>query len=124
MRNPFPWLLPLAVVAAPAAGAKPSVSGMLYPGSVPGSEEWTQPREAVACNGDVSIYNTSKPRYDLFLPEAGRATGAAVLMLPGGGLRVLGFGSGSDAAIQAFLDRGIAVMRLEYRTLQVPAQSI
>lgn len=124
MRNLFIWLLPFAIAAAAGHAAKPTLSGKLYPGSAPDSESWTQPREVVACNGDISVYNTSEPRYDLFLPEAKRSTGAAVLMLPGGGLRVLGVGAGSDAAIQAFLDRGIAVMRLEYRTLQVPPQSI
>lgn len=124
MRNLFISLLPFAMAAAPVVAAKPAVSGKLYPGPAPGSEGWTQPREAVACNGEISVYNTSEPRYDLFLPDARRSSGAAVLLLPGGGLRVLGVGAGSDSAIQTFLDRGIVVLRLEYRTLQVPAQSI
>jgi hypothetical protein len=124
MRKLFIWLLPFAMAATAGGAATPTVSGTLYSGPAPGSEGWKQPREAVACNGDVSIYNTREPRYDLFLPDAERSTGAAVLLLPGGGLRVLGAGAGSDAAVETFLDRGVAVMRLEYRTLQVPAQSI
>lgn len=124
MRTLFLWLLPLAFVGTPGGAAKPNVSGMLYPRHAPGSEGWTQPREAVACNGDISIYNTAEPRYDLFLPDGGKASGAAVLMLPGGGLRVLGIGAGSDTTVQAFLDHGVAVLRLEYRTLQLPVQSI
>jgi len=124
MRNLFLWLLPFACAGAPVVAAKPSVSGLLYPGPASGSEGWTQPREAVSCNGDVSVYNTREPRYDLFLPDPKRASGAAVVMLPGGGLRALGVEAGSEADIDAFLDRGISVLRLEYRTLQVPAQSI
>ncbi|MBO9669508.1 MAG: alpha/beta hydrolase fold domain-containing protein [Sphingobium sp.] len=124
MRNLFISLLPFAMAAAPGVAAKPAVSGKLYPGPAPGSEGWMQPREAVACNGEISVYNTSEPRYDLFLPDARRSSGAAVLLLPGGGLRVLGVGAGSDSAVQTFLDHGVAVMRLEYRTLQVPAPSI
>jgi hypothetical protein len=124
MRNLFIWLLPVAILATTGEAATPTASGKLYPGSAPGSEGWNQPREAVKCNGDIAIYNTSEPRYDLFLPDAKRSSGAAVLLLPGGGLRALGVGVGSDAEVQAFLDRGIAVMRLEYRTLQVPTQSI
>lgn len=76
------------------------------------------------CRGNVSIYNTSQPRYELYLPEGGTGTGAAVLMLPGGGLRVLGRGTGTDAEIAALLDHGIAVMLLEYRTRQIPGERI
>jgi hypothetical protein len=65
-----------------------------------------------------------QPRFELFLPDAGKASGAAVLMLPGGGLRVLGVGEGTDAEIDAFLDHGVAVMLLEYRTRQLSADEL
>lgn len=120
------WLGVLAVLASTgaASAATPVFSGPLYDHAAPGSEAWREPRVAVACNGDVSIYNTSQPRIEVFLPDRAKAGGAAVVMLPGGGLRVLGLGQESDAEVDAFLRHGVAVLRLEYRTAQTPAQSI
>ena len=123
MKSLLAALLPALLWAGPAAAAPP-LSGPLYPGMAPGSEGWDQPRLVVECRGNVSIYNTSAPRYDIYLPDPARATGAAVLMLPGGGLRVLGVGDGANAEIAAFLDHGVAVMMLEYRTRQLPSGSI
>ena len=95
------------------------MQGPLYDGPAAGSETWTEPRAVVERNGVISIFNTTQPRFELYLPAAAKASGAAVLMLPGGGLRVLGVGEGTDAEIDAFLERGVAVMLLEYRTRQL-----
>lgn len=124
LRLMSPLWLSLALLAVPVQAAEPAESGMLYDGLAEGSEDWLEPRVVTECRGSVSIYNTSQPRYELYLPDAGQATGAAVLMLPGGGLRVLGAGTGTDAEIAAFLDHGVAVMHLEYRTRQMPADRI
>ena len=113
-----------ALCPAPAYALAAAESGALYDGPAPGSQHWSEPRLVTECYGSVSIYNTKQPRYDLYLPDADVASGAAVLMLPGGGLRVLGAGEDTDAAIAAFLDRGVAVMHLEYRTRQLPAETI
>ncbi len=114
----------IAGVASPARAATPVFEGPFYADPAAGSEDWSQPREAVACNGMVSIYNTSQPRIEVFLPKPGAATGTGVILLPGGGLRLLGVGAESDAEVDALLAHGVAVVRLEYRTLQVPAGSI
>jgi len=45
-------------------------------------------------------------------------------MLPGGGLRVLGLGDETEAEIAAFLDHGVTVLLLEYRTLQIDPQRL
>ncbi|WP_338243432.1 alpha/beta hydrolase [Aurantiacibacter hainanensis] len=113
-----------ACCAYPAQAVDPDEQGNLYPGVAPGSQDWTEARVVTECRGDVSIYNTSQPRYELYLPEARKRTGAAVLMLPGGGLRVLGRGTGTDAEIEAFLAHGVAVMLLEYRTRQLSGEMI
>lgn len=115
-------LLSASLATSPLAAIEPDLSANLYPGPASGSEDWTEPRVVTECAG--SIYNTSQPRFDLYLPPADQASGAAVLMLPGGGLRVLGTGATYDAEIAAFLDHGVAVMHLEYRTRQLPAESI
>jgi dienelactone hydrolase len=114
----------MAGYAAPACAASPVFDGPLYDHSAVGSEGWNEPREAVSCNGAVSVYNNSQPRIEVFLPEAGIATGTGVILLPGGALRLIGVGAESDAEVDALLAHGIVVVRLEYRTLQVPAGSI
>ena len=123
-RSALALLLPVLLAGSPAGAVTPAQSGMLYQGAAPGSEDWAEPRIVVECDGAVSTYNTSRPRYDLYLPQADKASGAAVLMLPGGGLRVLGTGRTYDDEIQAFLEHGVAVLHLEYRTRQVPAGTI
>jgi acetyl esterase/lipase len=96
----------------------------LYDGPAPGSESWTQPRTEVARNGNVSVYNTSQPVYELHLPRPERASGAAVVMLPGGGLRALGTGASLQDEVDALLAEGVAVLVLEYRTLQFAPQQL
>jgi acetyl esterase/lipase len=60
---------------------------------------------------------------EVFLPDAGEASGAAVVMLPGGGLRVLGLGADLRDTVTRFNAEGVAVIVLEYRTLQLsPAE--
>jgi dienelactone hydrolase len=110
--------------AAAASAATPAYRGPLYDHPAVGSETWREPRVAVECNGEISIYNTREPQIEVFLPDGAAATGAAVIMLPGGGLRVLGVGAESDAEVDAFLSRGVAVLRLQYRTAQTPAAAI
>jgi dienelactone hydrolase len=110
--------------AAPVYALAPREAAPLYAGPAAGSESWSEPRVVTVCGGSVQVFNTGQPRYELYLPDAGEATGAAVLMLPGGGLRVLGRGAEENAEIEAFLDHGVAVMLLEYRTRQLPAASL
>ena len=122
-------VMALGVVIALAAAtsvraSEPALRRPLYDHPAIGSEGWREPRTAVECNGDISVYNTHEPQLDVFLPERKSATGAAVVMLPGGGLRVLGLGVESDAEVEAFLRHGVAVLRLEYRTAQTQAQGV
>lgn len=96
--------------------------GPLYSGPAEGSQHWEYERIVTGDEGRKSVFNTREPRIQVYLPEEGN--GAAVVMLPGGGLRVLGLGEGTRAEIDAFLERGIAVILLEYRTLQVDPETL
>ncbi|MGZ3272819.1 MAG: alpha/beta hydrolase [Caulobacteraceae bacterium] len=111
-------------LAAPASAASPIFKGPLYGHPAEGSETWREPRVVTECNGEVSIFNTHEPQIEVFLPDRTTAGAPAVVLLPGGGLRVLGVGAESDAEVEAFLRHGVAVLRLEYRTAQTPAQAI
>ena len=102
------FVVALALGSA-ASAAAPVFKGPLYDHPAAGSEAWREPRETVTCNGEVSVYNTREPQIEVFLPHRARASGAAVVMLPGGGLRALGVGAESDAEVEAFLRHGMAV---------------
>lgn len=116
-------LLTLGLFASTPAGAQ-QYAAPLYRGSAPGSESWTFPVVTRERNGGVSRYNTREPKVAVYLPPASKATGAAVVMLPGGGLRVLGLGAETDEAMARFNGEGIAVVLLEYRTLQLSPEEI
>ena len=90
----------------------------LYDGPAPGSQDWTEPLVVNPKDGGEERYNTTQPRVQVFLPEAEQADGSAIVLLPGGGLRVLGMGSYIQDTIDLLNDEGVAVIVLEYRTLQ------
>jgi len=54
----------------------------------------------------------------VFLPSQGSATGTAVVIAPGGALRVLGWDNEGVKAAQWWNSKGIAALVLKYRTLQ------
>lgn len=109
-----------AIIASPAAGEAGWTP--LYDGPAPGSETWAQPRAEIQQDDTVAVYNTSQPRYRLHRPE--NANGAAVVMLPGGGLRMLGMGSGFGREVDALVEHGVTVLVLEYRTLQLSPEDL
>jgi acetyl esterase/lipase len=116
--------LALSALLWAAGAAAQTERKPLYDGPAPGSEGWTQPRTEVVRDGEVSIYNTSQPVYELYLPRPERASGAAVVMLPGGGLRTLGVGASLQHEVDALVAEGVAVLVLEYRTLQFNPQEL
>ncbi len=91
----------------------------LWPGAAPGSERWSLP-EAVTSSpsGDRIVANVKDPSVTVFLPDATAATGAAVVIAPGGALRVLAFDDEGVKVAKWLNERGIAGFVLKYRTLQ------
>ena len=91
----------------------------LWPGKAPGSERWTVP-EAMTTSptGDRIITNVSDPTVTVFRPAAESATGTAVVVAPGGALRLLGWDNEGVRVAQWLNTKGIAALVLKYRTLQ------
>lgn len=91
----------------------------LWPGGAPGSEDW-QFAEIVttAPSGDRVVSNVREPTLTVYLPEAANANGAAVVIAPGGALRVLGMDNEGSKVARWLNARGIAAFVLKYRTLQ------
>ncbi len=88
----------------------------LYSESIPNSKP-TPDEETSANNKDsvLIIRNISRPTLSVYLPPAEKATGAAVIICPGGGYGVAAAGhEGADVA-KRFNEMGIAAFVLKYR---------
>lgn len=91
----------------------------LWPGKAPGSENWTQPEQVqTSPERGRTISNVSDPTLAVFLPPADKANGTAVIVAPGGGMRVLGYDSGGTEVARWLNARGFAAFVLKYRIRQ------
>jgi len=112
----------LAIATDAAAQATQEIR--LWPGKAPGSEGWTVPETTTASpSGDRTITNVSDPTATVFLPAAASATGTAIVVAPGGALRLLGWDNEGVKVAQWLNTRGIAALVLKYRTLQTMPSS-
>jgi acetyl esterase/lipase len=101
------------------AGAQAAEEIRLWPNKAPGSESWTVPEATTTSpSGDRTISNVSDPTVTVFLPPSAGATGTAVVVAPGGALRVLGWDNEGVKVAQWLNSKGIAALVLKYRTLQ------
>lgn len=84
----------------------------------------TGAEEQVSSNpfGEVSNYsNVKNPSISVRLPDPEIATGAAVLLFPGGGLMSLSWGSDFNEMANWLNSRGIAAVGVKYRTRDMSA---
>src|SRR5690349_1881255 len=65
------------------------------------------------------VRNVTRPTLTPVLPALGKATGAAVIIAPGGGQIMLAMGESLPLA-RAFADQGIAAFVLKYRVVTTP----
>lgn len=80
----------------------------------PASESWFRQW------GDPMARNITTATLTPFLPEPGKANGAAVIVAPGGGFRWLSMGNEGWEVAQALADQGIAAFVLKYRLHPTP----
>lgn len=119
--------LGLTVVAVLALAAPASVQAQtppfaIWPGVAPGSEQATQ-TEAVTRfpgGGFEVVRNVTRPTLEVFRPEAGATTGAAVVIAPGGGFRFLTMQAEGTEVARALAARGVTAFVLKYRTIETP----
>jgi len=81
----------------------------------PASETWFRQW------GDPMARNITTATLTPFLPEAGKANGAAVIVAPGGGFRWLSMGNEGWEVAEALAEQGIAAFVLKYRLHPTPA---
>ena len=97
------------------------------PGAIPlgtgGVEGQTAPESWFRQWGEPMARNISAATLTPFLPEPGKANGAAVIVAPGGGFRWLSMNNEGWKVAKALADRGVAAFVLKYR-LQPTGESI
>jgi len=88
----------------------------LYPGGIPNSKPYATPEwwEPVA-GGDTIVHYISEPTLTVFLPDSSTATGAAVVICPGGGYWVNSIVKEGFAVARRFASWGIAAFVVKYR---------
>lgn len=87
----------------------------LYNGTAPGSENWKQKEVEYTQYGGKMIRNVVNPTLTVFLPEESKATGAAVIVAPGGGFCWLSWESEGTMVGEWLQAHGIAAFILKYR---------
>jgi len=90
----------------------------LWPGKAPGTEKWTVPESITSRGGNRVATNVSDPTLTVYLPDAAKANGAAVIVAPGGALQALSLDSEGVRVAEWLNSKGIAAFVLKYRLRQ------
>ena len=94
----------------------------LYPDSIPNSTGYSMKEIVDGPMEDPDLYMSSViPSIHVYLPKKRKATGAAVLIFPGGGYGALVFKKEGTLVAKAFAKQGIAAFIVKYR---LPSDSI
>jgi acetyl esterase/lipase len=101
-------------VAAPAEPDAIPLYGDKTPGSVT-TEQWAR-----FMGRDLAVRNVTRPTITPVLPDPAKATGAAVVVAPGGAFMILAMDHEGWAVARALADRGIAAFVLKYRLNTTP----
>jgi acetyl esterase/lipase len=89
---------------------------LLWPNGAPGSEGKTEAEKVrVTDQGDVVVSSVHKPSITPYIPSADKATGAAVIIAPGGGHVELWISHEGYTLAGWLRDHGIAAFVLKYR---------
>ena len=93
----------------------------LWPNGAPGSEGKTA-AEAVAksASGEISVSSIHNPSLTPYFPPKEKATGTAMLVIPGGGHRVLAITHEGHNVAEWLSEHGIAAFVLKHRLAREP----
>ena len=97
----------------------------LWPGVPPGSESWTHKEMTVTDTpiGTV-IFNVVTPTLTAYLPDKTKATGAGVIIAPGGAFVALAMDVEATPVARWLQERGIAAFVLKYRIMEKKGEGI
>lgn len=121
MRHAFAMLM--LCLLAPCVFAQTTVK--LWPGPPPGTEHWKQHEQTIAGTpvGTIVI-NVTEPTLAAYLPEKSKATGAGVIVAPGGAFVALTVGLEGEDVARWLQQHGIAAFVLKYRIPEKHGQGI
>ena len=112
----LPTILFFCLTAIASFAAETPNEIILWPGGAPGSEDKTAPeRVETSKSGERKVSSVHKPSITPFLPSKEKATGVAVLVIPGGGHRILCVDHEGTFIAQWLAERGIAAFVLKHR---------
>src|SRR5436305_4201648 len=103
----FIFVIPATTLAQQAVQEIP-----LWPGGAPGFESR---RNEPQLAKDYWVRNIHNPTLTVYLPPKEKATGAAVVICPGGGHRMLVFNAEGDEPARYLASIGVAAFALKYR---------
>jgi acetyl esterase/lipase len=102
---------------AASAPAEPGAIPLYAPShGMPPAENW-----ALYFGKDYAVRNVTVPTLTPVLPDPAKATGAAVIVAPGGAFMGLSMTQEGGNVARALADRGVAAFVLKYRLLPTPA---
>jgi acetyl esterase/lipase len=115
--------LALIIVPGAAAASEPSKVINLWSGTAPGDKadigeehDTTKPKDNLVTGKSViRLGNVSKPSISIYRPAEGKATGAAVLVCPGGGYNILAMDLEGTEVCDWLNSNGVTGILLKYR---------
>jgi acetyl esterase/lipase len=109
-------VMPVCFLLAGMIASAQTKEILLWPNGAPGSEGKTgKEKVRMSEEGDHVISNIHNPSITPYLPSKEKATGAAVIVVPGGGHRELWIDHEGYNEAKWLSDRGIAAFVLKYR---------
>lgn len=88
----------------------------LYRDSIPNARQMADEEKSdTDKNGIVRISKVSRPTLTVYFPAKEKATGAAVIVCPGGGYRILAASHEGQDVAKRFTEMGVAAFVLKYR---------
>jgi acetyl esterase/lipase len=114
-RNIFKTLFSTCLLPAGFIASAQQPEIRLWPNDAPGSEGKSRNEKIRLYEGEQIISNVHRPSVTVYLPAKGIATGAAVVIVPGGGYKELWMTHEGYNVARWLSERGIASFILKYR---------
>jgi acetyl esterase/lipase len=117
-------LLALVLLAHYASAFAQHPVAELWPNGAPGSEGKTEPETLrISPQGDHVISSVNRPSITVYLPIPDKATGAAVVVIPGGGHSEIWIDHEGYTVAAWLSDHGVAAFVLKYRLAHAPGST-
>ncbi|WP_138995025.1 alpha/beta hydrolase [Larkinella sp. C7] len=105
------------LLATSAMAQKPETVDLWPKNQIPNAipNEAVQEKSELGKDGILRISDVKVPTITAFLPPKDKATGAAILVIPGGGYGILAYGHEGEEMAKWFNERGMAAFVLKHR---------